>query len=97
MNIFDPIKQYNKERKKWKKAGKPMRSEQEMKRIYEICKQCPMFNPGGGYVPGYDQCDICKCNLDSKKKKLNKIAWATTHCPDNPPKWGPNVQDGEQD
>ena len=41
-----------------------MRSEQEMKRIYEICKQCPMFNPGGGYDPGYDQCDICKCNLD---------------------------------
>lgn len=98
---YDLIKQYEKERKKWKKAGKPMRDKEEMERIHSICSECPFFNKDGGFVPGYDQCDICQCNLHPKKKKLNKIAWATTHCPHKPPKWGeenaPEASDGDPD
>lgn len=86
--MIDLIKQYEKEKKKWKKAGKPMRTKEEMERIYSICSKCPLFQKDEGWVPGYDKCGVCQCNLHPTAKKLNKIAWGTTHCPDNPPKWG---------
>jgi len=88
MNISELVKRYNAEKKKWKMAGKPMRDPNEMEVIYnDICSKCPHFLKGQGWVMGYDKCEICQCNLHKSHKTLNKLAWGTTHCPDEPPKW----------
>lgn len=85
------IEEYLEERKKWKEAGKPYRTKEEMERIHSICKSCPLFEAGGGYLPGYDRCGECGCQLHPKSRKLNKIAWGTTECPLETPKWGPGL------
>lgn len=87
MSLIELLKQYKKERKIWKDAGCPMRTKERIQELHSICEACPNFNPGKGMVPGYDQCDLCQCNLHPKKDELNKLSWATTHCPDNPPRW----------
>jgi len=92
MDIFKLVQQYEKEKRIWKKARKPIRSKERMEEIYSICEKCPFFNKGQGMVPGMDQCDICKCNLNPSSETLNKIAWGTTHCPDDPSRWGADVE-----
>jgi len=69
---------------KWAWAGKPLRSSEEMGRIFSICESCPFFDR---YAPGetYGTCNKCGCNLDKTDKGRNKIAWATTKCPEE--KW----------
>ena len=86
-------KRYIKEERKWKEAGKPIRSAEEIERIHSICSKCPLFNKGGGWLPGYDKCSICQCNLHSKYTTMNKIAWATTNCPAEIPLW--QAEEGE--
>lgn len=76
---------YLKERADWIKAGKPLRPQAEMSKIYdEICSPCGEFRKlpmiGG-------QCKICGCFLHPTQKSRNKLAWATTSCPHSPPKW----------
>lgn len=78
---------YLKERAEWIKAGKPMRPEAEVSRIFkEECSPCDKFRSmpmiGG-------QCKLCGCFLHHSKKTANKLAWATTSCPKSPPKWEP--------
>jgi hypothetical protein len=70
------IGRYLDARAKWKAAGKPTRSDEEVQRIYaEICQPCPEFNRFGS-------CRICGCRLSKRPKALlNKIAWATESCP----------------
>ncbi len=87
MDIIQLLKQYHKEKKKWKQAGKPMRSKERVKELYSICSSCPHFRKGKGMLPGYDQCGKCSCNLHPEKEEVNKLSWSTTHCPDNPPRW----------
>lgn len=83
--MLDKVKEYLKEREKWLDAGQPMRTAEEMEHVYNICASCPFFKKDGGFIPGYDSCSICGCNLHKKNSTLNKIAWKTTECPDN--KW----------
>lgn len=64
-----------------------MRSPEEMGEYYAICQACPLFRRGEGYFPGYDLCGECGCNLHPSAETLNKLAWATTKCPKNPPEW----------
>ena len=64
-----------------------------MKEIYKICEGCPFFKEGGGFLPGYDQCGICQCNLHPSRRMLNKIAWATTRCPKTVPEWTEDTGD----
>jgi len=90
--MLDLLKQYLAEEKKWKEAGQPIRSPERMAEIHAKCSACPFFNKGGGIVPGYDQCGICKCNLHPSFHLLNKIAWATTHCPKDPPEWVEDIE-----
>lgn len=71
------------ERTKWAQAGKPYRTDERMKEVFEICKGCPFFD--GNEEAG--SCGICGCRLSPDDKFINKIAWATTNCPHNPPKW----------
>ena len=85
--MLEKIKQYNKEKKLWKKHGSVIRDADRMLEIYNICQTCPLFGRAGGVVPGYDACTHCGCNLHPSKKQLNKIAWNTTRCPKEDPEW----------
>jgi len=63
----------------WNLAGRPLRIQEKIDLIFnEYCKKCNMYN---GYA-----CKICGCYIN-QRKYLNKIAWATTRCPANPPQW----------
>jgi len=92
MGIFDKIKKYRAEEKLWRLAGKPIRDVGRMKEIHEICSACPLFEEGGGWLPGYDKCSKCGCNLHPTNTTMNKIAMATTECPLDEPLWGPDVR-----
>lgn len=63
---------------KWAKAGMQMVSEEEYARREAICYACQYFTGKVGLLKVH--CKLCGC---SKKK----LAMATEHCPDNPPRW----------
>ena len=89
--VPNPIR-FNEERKAWKDAGKPMRPEGEMTRIFmEECSPCEYFQR---LVGQRGQCKVCGCMLHPTSKTLNKLAWATTKCPAPKPRWKPwNTQE----
>jgi hypothetical protein len=63
----------------WMERGKPMRTQECIDNIFDnICSKCDKYN---GYA-----CRICGCYIN-KRLYLNKLAWGTTKCPANPPKW----------
>lgn len=70
--------------KKWKRAGKPRRSAEEIERIHAICQACEHFV--AGVRP---HCGLCGCTCsEGQNPLLNKLAMATEEqCPDNPPRW----------
>ena len=75
------VSNYLGSRKAWVAAGKPMRKPETIKFIYNTyCKPCEHYK-STGYA-----CDICGCYIN-ENNDWNKIAWATTKCPDIPPKW----------
>lgn len=83
-NIYNKYKnlisQFALERAIWIKAGKPIRDKDRMKEIYQICKGCEHFNANA--------CQVCGCRLHPVDTTFpNKIAWATTECPLDTPKW----------
>lgn len=64
----------------WRSKGFPVRSDEEMLRIYSICSGCEHF--------ASNSCTVCGCRLHPTDKLMpNKIAWATTKCPLDEPKW----------
>jgi hypothetical protein len=78
-NTWTRMKSYADSYIHWNLAGRPMRSQEKIDQIFkEQCEKCEMYN---GYA-----CKICGCYIN-QRKYLNKIAWATTRCPGNPPKW----------
>lgn len=86
--MLDKIAKFLQEEKKWVLAGRPIRSEDEMQKIHEICRHCEHFEEGHGWLPKYDRCGICGCNLHPTQTAMNKIAMATTKCPLESPRWG---------
>lgn len=85
--MFKEIGRFFLERQKWIKAGKPYRSEEKIKELFKICSS----NECQNYIKKNDKegsCNICGCRLVARKEYLNKLAWATTECPLEPPKWG---------
>jgi len=87
-NIFQRGSQYLDERRRWVEAGKPLRSEERIAEIFEICSK----NTCGQYIEkgeGVGQCGLCGCNLKKRGTLLNKISWANTSCPMEEPLWGP--------
>ena len=60
---------------KWVKAGRPVRSDDEVERIFRThCRPCSRF------VPQSRVCRICGCYLDGDTPVTNKIKMATEHC-----------------
>lgn len=73
---------YTKATAKWVAAGRPVRSEEEIGRIIEICEACP------NYDQRRKRCKLCGCNVNRSRRAMwNKIAMATEKCPDKPPRW----------
>ena len=71
---------------KWIAAGRPIRSESEMFKIYRKC----MSNECGHFKK--NKCGLCGCNIHPSDKTLNKIAWATTECPHPNKYWSASVE-----
>lgn len=80
------VKRFLVETLKWKQAGSPVRSEERIKELFEICSS----NQCGQYQKANDRmgkCGLCGCSLKDTNAGLNKLAWATTNCPHDPPLW----------
>lgn len=68
------IRRYRRAVKKWRAAGRPVRSPEEIKVIYaEHCQPCQHFNSG--------YCEVCGCRVRRSGFALtNKIKMATEAC-----------------
>lgn len=84
--MFEGIKRFLSERAKWKKAGSPIRNVHAIRELFIICSKCPHFVRSKKNMHE-GNCGICSCRLSREKEYLNKLAWATTRCPLDPPKW----------
>ena len=73
--IFNLAYRYTRALYRWIKAGRPVRSEEEIKRIFEnCCKPCEAYEEG--------KCRHCGCHVNLLAVGLqNKIAMATEECP----------------
>ena len=76
-NIFNLVYRYTRALSRWIKAGRPVRCEEEIKRIFEsFCEPCEAYD-GTNLV-----CRYCGCRVNLiKAATLNKIAMATEECP----------------
>lgn len=83
MKIPD-IELYRQEKNNWKEAGEPVRSDEKVAELYNICAQCEEYIPLP-LVTDRGQCRICTCLLSKDGDHMNKLRWATTSCPLN--KW----------
>jgi hypothetical protein len=81
--LSERIRNYLEELYKWEEAGKPTRSIDRIKELYEVCKSCPNYFDTFG-IGG--RCNLCGC-LVNTGMTLNKLSLATTRCPEEPPKW----------
>ncbi len=68
---------------RWMGAGKPLRTQKEVGFIFStFCEPCDHFNDVRKV------CRLCGCRVAPTTKGLvNKIARATSRCPDDPPRW----------
>lgn len=73
----------------WLLNGRRFRRQEYIDKLYDICDSCPLFEK---FAPDADfgECGICGCNINKERKTLNKLAWDSTSCPDNPPRWTGN-------
>ncbi len=80
------IKLYREEKKKWIEANEPVRTDEKVLELYNICADCENYTP----LPLFKdrgQCKICTCLLSKDGDRMNKLRWATTKCPLEEPKW----------
>lgn len=61
---------------RWKKAGKPTRSDEEVQNIHKQCSKCDWYDSGK------KRCKGCGCKVTTSGFAVfNKIKMATEHCP----------------
>jgi len=77
-SFAEKIDSYEKEHEIWVKAGKPTRNRRRRAQLYSICAMCEHYTG--------KTCEICGCMINLTPG-LNKLYWATTKCPNDPPKW----------
>ena len=56
-------------------SGSPKSTIQQILDRYTICNTCEQFNTAK------HQCNVCGCNITTRKQFLNKLAWADQECP----------------
>ena len=72
--------------KRWRAAGKPVRSDAEVARIHAICVACDYYDSKR------EACKLCGCRCNKQSMaQFNKIRMATERCPLDDPKWGMDV------
>ena len=59
--------------------GFPKTTKDEILYRYNICNECEFFSKEKS------QCGVCGCFVSTKKRFLNKLAWADQQCPKD--KW----------
>lgn len=80
---------------KWAAAGKPLRDDEYIFQLYDICKDCP----SKAFIKHTDtsgECDECGCHIkrvSSKEDTFNKLAWPTEECPEG--HWGSDIDEDE--
>jgi hypothetical protein len=76
-NIFNLAYRYTRALSRWIKAGRPVRSEEEIKQIFEThCAPCEAYDKRSS------ACRHCGCRVNfSTTAPLNKIAMRTEECP----------------
>jgi ribosomal protein L37E len=62
---------------RWTAAGSPRRSEERVRELFAICRECPLYQ--GDEHTGI--CRACGCGLSPARYVTNKIMMATTRCP----------------
>ena len=77
MNIFKLTLQFATEAAKYIKKGQPNVTADQYEQRLRICDECPNKKIG----THNDTCGLCGCKIAVKAK------WATTECPDKPPRW----------
>ena len=87
-SLFQRFKRYKKEHKQWVQNGKHYRSSEYIQYLYnKFCKDCEH-----NIQDEEDNiCDICGCFIGHQNMTMNKLAWITTSCPDDPPQWTPQT------
>ena len=91
--LSERIKSYREELKKWEDAGKPLRSKGRIEEIFNTyCKKCEFLTTQIRLTI----CDRCGCFIN-QHQNLNKIAFATTRCPLEQPKWIEEINELEQE
>jgi hypothetical protein len=74
--------------RRWKAAGKPVRSDEEVSEINGICQACEHYDAE------WQQCKLCGCFCRKRGlAEFNKPKMLTERCPLDPPKWGAEVVD----
>jgi len=76
-SYFDMAYHYTRALSRWIKTGRPVRREEEIKRIFEtFCKPCDARDEESSY------CRYCGCRVNLETgAMMNKIAMATEDCP----------------
>lgn len=74
---------------RWLAAGRPIRTSEQMDKIFSICETCESFRPGATKHEG--TCRLCGCRLSRFSSLFNKAQMATEGCPAKPPKWNAEV------
>lgn len=59
--------------------GLPKATQEEINHRHAICVSCEEYNTQK------KECNVCGCNINTKRIFLNKLAWADQECPIN--KW----------
>ena len=94
-NLYQMMKNYLSARSEWVDKGQPKRSPEKIQELHNICKECPHYKASPlddyflkKYIINNDGmgCEICGCFVNLNEE-YNKLAWATTKCPLDPPKW----------
>ena len=86
--MLEQVKHYLDDRSKWVAAGKPVRSPEEIERIFNICEK----NTCGYYEKKSEKtskCNFCGCYLKKKSNSFNRISWSNLGCPLEEPLWLP--------
>ena len=80
-------KRFANESLKWVAAGSPFRNQSTIIALFDnFCSKC------SEYIAKHKEhdagkCNLCGCSISQKVAMLNKLAWGTTNCPMDPPKW----------
>lgn len=82
---------------KWVLAGKPLRDDEYIFELFEICKNCP----SKAFIKHSEtsgECDECGCHIkrvSASVDDFNKLSWPTEACPEG--HWGSDIDEPDEE